>query len=109
MSDTLTPEPGAPWAGTTRVVRRAGAHEQVAALRREPGRDILVFGSRTLWTDLLVAGLVDELHLMVGPAVLGAGVPAFSGVPRTPLELLEVRRLEDSQLVLLRYDAGARS
>jgi riboflavin biosynthesis pyrimidine reductase len=41
----------------------------------------LNFGSRTLWHDLLVAGLVDELHLMLGPVVLGDGTPASERTP----------------------------
>ncbi|MCV0388088.1 MAG: dihydrofolate reductase family protein, partial [Nitrobacter sp.] len=56
------------------------------------------------WNDLLMAGLVDELHLMIGSAFLGDGVPVFSG-PRTGLRLLDVRQLSDSQLVLARYGA----
>jgi hypothetical protein len=40
-----------------------------------------VFGSRTLWNDLLAAGLVDELHLIVGAVVLGDGTPAFAIPP----------------------------
>ncbi|WP_366071758.1 hypothetical protein [Nitrobacter sp.] len=51
-----------------------------------------------------MAGLVDELHLMIGSAFLGDGVPVFSG-PRTGLRLLDVRQLSDSQLVLARYGA----
>lgn len=105
VSDNLTPEETAPWADTTRIVRRADAHEQVAELRRRPGKEILVFGSRTLWNDLLAAGLVDELHLMVGPAFLGAGTPVFEGRSPVPLRLLDARPLEGSQLVLSRYDA----
>jgi hypothetical protein len=39
----------------------------------------MVFGSRTMWKHLLVAGLVDELHLMVAsPALL----PALSRAAR---------------------------
>jgi dihydrofolate reductase len=67
-----------------------------------------VFGSHVLWNDLLRAGLVDEIHLMVGPAVLGSGTSAFEGGLRVPLRLLDARTLDDSALVLLRYQVGER-
>ena len=104
VSDSLTGADLGPWADRTRIVRRTDAHDAVAELKRAPGRDILVFGSRVLWNDLLLAGLVDELHLMIGSAFLGDGVPVFSG-PRTGLRLMEVHRLGDSQLILARYAA----
>jgi len=100
VSDTLTEDEAAEWKNT-RVVRRADAHKAVEELKREDGDDILVFGSHVLWNDLLAAGLVDELHLMIGPGALGAGVPAFE-VPAA-LRLLDTRTWDDSSLVLLRY------
>ena len=57
-----------------------------------------------MWNPLLEAGLVDELHVLVGPALLGSGTKLYTRA-RTPLRLLESRVLPDSQLVLLRYDA----
>jgi dihydrofolate reductase len=102
VSDSLTDADLGPWTDTSRIVRRADAHDAVAELKRAPGREILMFGSHVLWNDLLVAGLVDELHLMIGPAFLGDGVPVFSG-PRTHLRLVDVRQLGDSQLILARY------
>jgi hypothetical protein len=42
---------------------------------------------------------------MIGPALLGDGTKLWTG-PRRPLRLLDVRRLEESQLVRLRYDAS---
>jgi dihydrofolate reductase len=77
----------------------------VRELRAGEGGDVLVFGSLRTWTPLLLAGLVDELHVMVGPALLGAGVPLLAEPTRVPLRLLEARRLPDSSLVLHRYDA----
>jgi dihydrofolate reductase len=103
VSDTLSKEDTAPWTDTTTIVRRAEAHAAVAELKRQEGRDILMFGSRTLWNDLLMAGLVDELYLMVGASVLGGGTPAFGAGPVPPLRLADARRHEGSDNVLLRY------
>ena len=105
VSDSLTAEQTAPW-HNTRIVKRGDAQDQIAALKSKPGKEILVFGSRTLWNDLLLAGLVDELHVMTGSALLGGGTPLFEG-QRVPLRLLEAGRLEDSSLVLARYARSA--
>ena len=103
VSDSLTEDDTKPWTDTTTIVPRADAHQFVAELKDRRGRDILMFGSRTLWNDLLVAGLVDELDLMVGPAILGGGTPAFGAGLVPPLRLLTTRRRGGSANVLLCY------
>jgi dihydrofolate reductase len=103
VSDSLTDADLAPWTNTT-IVGRADAHDTIAELKRGPGREILTFGSHVLWNDLLKARLVDELHLMIGAAFLGDGIPVFAG-PRTDLRLLDARVLDGSQLILARYAA----
>ena len=102
ISNRLKPDELEGW-GPTRVVHRANAHAEVAALKRRPGRDILVFGSHILWNDLLAAGLVDELHLMIGPGVVGEGVRAFEVRPPGSLRLLDTRTFDGSSLFLVRY------
>ena len=58
-------------------------------------------GSRTTWHGLLAQALVDEFHLMVGPAALGAGTPMFTGP--ADLRLQSARRFPGSDNVLLTY------
>jgi dihydrofolate reductase len=109
VSDSLTAEETGPWRDTTRIVSRADAHQRVAELKRRAGGDVLVFGSHTLWKDLLANGLVDELHLMIGPVVLGAGTPVFEGPPPGALRLIDAHTWDGSGNVLVRYQVGAGS
>lgn len=103
VSDGMAPVKSGPWQNT-RIIRRAEAHEQIAELKRQPGRDILVFGSRVLWNDLLANGLVDELHLLISPVLLGAGTPLFDGRPPVSLQLRDSHTWAGSALALTRYD-----
>ena len=93
----------APWTNTTDVVSREQALDRIGELKQAGGDDILTFGSRTAWTPLLRAGLVDELHLMIGAVVLGNGTPTFDGGEAPALQLLGTRTFDDSANVVLRY------
>lgn len=102
VSDSLTADDVAPWADRTTVVRRADAVDHVARLRKDAEGDVVTFGSRITWNSLLHAGLVDELHLIVGATVLGTGTPLFTA-PVERLTLEEARALDGSGNALLRY------
>ncbi|MBD8062919.1 dihydrofolate reductase family protein [Oceanitalea stevensii] len=107
VSDSLSAEDLSGW-GESELVRRAAAHDAVRRLKAQDGADILVFGSIPVWNDLLAAGLVDELHVMVGNGVLGDGVPAFTAGLPVGLRLRETHRLAGSDHVLLVYATGDR-
>ena len=64
--------------------------EAVTALKADPSISrIALSGSVSVVRQLLAAGLLDELHLFVHPAVAGSGLRLFEdGAPEQPLRLL---------------------
>jgi dihydrofolate reductase len=60
--------------------------EFVRDLRNRPGADIGVHASISVARALLAAGVVDELRLVIAPAVVGSGQKLLDGLPRLQLE-----------------------
>lgn len=86
----------------TRVVGGDDAIGQLAALRAETD-GVIGVGGATLATQLLRAGLLDELLLTTHPAILGFGRPLFDDYDR-PVELdLLSHRSFDSGVTLRHY------
>jgi dihydrofolate reductase len=79
----------AAWQNSTLIPARSAAAE-IAELKRQPGQNIGMTGSATLVSWLLRQGLVDELHLLVFPVVLGSGKRLFSEPgDKLPLKLID--------------------
>ena len=67
----------------------------VTELRREPGKDIAIFGGGELFRSLLAAGLVDRVEMALIPVLLGGGIPLLpSPAGRARLELRRQRVYE---------------
>jgi dihydrofolate reductase len=75
-STTLT---ATSWANT--VVLGRDVPDAVARLKKDTVDDLVVFGSSVLLRTLLAHDLVDTLHLLTFPIVLGTGKRMFSDLP----------------------------
>ena len=73
----------------------------IRQMKADADRDIGI-GGATLAGEAIRAGLVDELHLLVNPIVVGAGTPSLPDGVRWTLELLDERRFANG-VVYLRY------
>ena len=76
--------------------------EGIAALKRQPGQDILVYGSPTLVQTLLQHNLVDELRLLVYPVVIGEGKRLYHEGTKATLRPVETRTFA-SGVVMVKY------
>jgi dihydrofolate reductase len=95
----------ADWANSTLVKEDAG--EAVARLKKQPGKDLFVFGSADFSATLIRHGLFDEYRIGLVPVTLGEGSPLFRpDSERLKLELVQSRPLGD-RCLLLRYQPGA--
>lgn len=82
VSNTLSE---ADWENTT-VLGGDNVYEQLRALKAN--QNLGTTGSGTLVRSLLEQKLLDELHLLVHPVVLGSGQRLFDGSTKVPLKLV---------------------
>jgi len=79
-----------------------GLVEIVTALKNEPGANIGISGSVSVVRQLLAAGLLDELHLLVHPIAIGKGMRLFDeGESPIPLRLISSETFETGVLNLV--------
>lgn len=75
--------------------------EEVNELKKEPGKDIWLYGGASLITTFMNLGLVDEYRLSVHPVILGAGKPLFVDIKqRQELKLVDTRRFSSGVVQL---------
>jgi len=94
VSNTMT---SAQWP-KTRFVR---GFDDVAALKRQPGKDIYLVGGARTTASFIEAGLVDELRLIVYPLIAGEGKSLYATMARRGLELRKSGQLPNGCLSLI--------
>lgn len=63
------------WNNTT--LAKGNLAEEIANLKKQNGKDILVFGGAGFVASLISEGLIDEYHLIVNPTAIGSGMTIF--------------------------------
>jgi dihydrofolate reductase len=86
----------------TRLVRSLNPGE-IEELKKGPGKDILLFGSGSIVSQLTLNRLIDEYQFVVSPVLIGNGRPMMSGAAaHLVLELEDAERFPSGN-VMLRY------
>jgi len=75
--------------------------EEIIKWKEEEGKDIAIFGSGTIVSQLTELGLIDEYRLVVNPLILGAGKPLFANLKgRHDLKLINTKVFNNGNVLL---------
>jgi dihydrofolate reductase len=94
-----------PWRNSSLLAGEAA--EAVAALKEQPGSDLVVLGGGEFVQTLMRNGLVDEYVLLIHPLVLGSGRRLFPDTcARAALRLVDAKATPTG-VVIATYLSGA--
>jgi dihydrofolate reductase len=84
----------------TRLVK-GNVAEEIAKLKDQPGKDMIVLGSPRFAHHLMQLGLVDEYKMTISPVVLGKGLPYFKDIPeKMNLKLNQFKKFDSGAIGL---------
>jgi len=85
------------------VLAKGDLVEEISKLKKQEGRDIIVYGGATFVSDLIKHNLIDEYYLFLNPTAIGKGMTIFNDIDDT-LHLSLVKSSSfDCGVVVLRY------
>src|SRR5215208_8314805 len=91
------------WTNTT--ILKGDVAKEVKKLKEETDGDILVYGSGQLVATLLDEDLIDELRLMVHPAIVGEGKHLFGAQSDlSMLKLTDSKPVGPDGIIVLTYE-----
>lgn len=56
---------------------------EIAKLKSQEGKDIIVYGGAGFVSSLIKEGLIDEYYIFLNPTAIGDGMPIFKSLDRT--------------------------
>lgn len=75
--------------------------DSITTLKKQEGKDILVYGGASFIGSLLKVKLIDEMHLLINPVVLGSGLAIFNQLEnKENLVLIKANSFSDGMVVL---------
>lgn len=78
--------------------------EEVEKLKKQNGKDIIVYGGASFVSSLIKNNLIDEYNLVINPAVIGKGMTIFNSIEQTRhLKLVNSKQFSSGE-VLLKYE-----
>jgi dihydrofolate reductase len=83
------------------LVIRDNIKEEIPAIKKKGGKDILIFGSPTVSRILMQMDLIDEYWIFINSVVFGQGIPLFTGGERkTKLKVEHIKQFANGEIAI---------
>lgn len=99
-----------PWGSYNNAIQQKGdAREILGRLKRQEGKDMVMWGSLSLFRSLLQADLIDELHIGTIPVILGEGIRLFEESDQIELTSKDAKSYADTGINFVIYQLKGKS
>jgi dihydrofolate reductase len=109
MADRLNNSPKVIFSQTVTSINWTNARvsndivEEVRELKKEPGKDIMLYGGAKLVSSFIRENLIDEYHLFINPAIIGKGKTIFGNLKEKMSLKLVKATPSTTGIVILHY------
>ncbi len=92
------------WSNT--IVAQGDLTEEILSLKKQEGKDLIVYGGGKFVSSLIEHELIDEFHLFINPVILGKGMTIFNSLSRPQnVKLIKATSFECG-IIVLHYSLG---
>jgi dihydrofolate reductase len=85
------------------VLAKGDLVDEITKLKKQDGKDIIVYGGAKFVSGLIKQGLIDEFHLFINPTAIGKGLPIFQDLDSNHNLTLVKSTSFDCGIVVLNY------
>jgi len=90
FTKTLKKQKNPKWKNTDLV--KGDFVKEIKRLKKQNGKDIIVYGGTSFVASLIREELIDQYHLLINPTILGKGKAIFKAITdRAPLQLMNAK------------------
>jgi dihydrofolate reductase len=85
------------------VLAKGDLVEEITQLKKQEGRDLMVYGGAAFVSALIKNNLIDEYHLFINPTAIGSGMAIFQEIKHPQKMKLVKSTSFDCSIVVLHY------
>ena len=89
--------------GKNTSIAKGNLEEEIAKLKKQEGKDLLVYGGARFVTSLTAGGHIDEFYFFINPVMIRKGMRIFDELKKQQRLTFISAKTSDSGVLVLHY------